>query len=48
LGRSNPVKDVEELSMYVRISDGSLEEIKSGKQEKSEERKGLRKEERNT
>jgi hypothetical protein len=35
---------VEELSMYVRISDGSLKERKNGKQEENEERKGLRKE----
>jgi hypothetical protein len=39
---------VKELSMSVRISDGSLEEIKSGKQEENEERKGLSKEERIT
>jgi hypothetical protein len=28
--------------MYVRKSVGSLEEIKSGKQEENEERKGLK------
>jgi hypothetical protein len=34
--------------MSFRISDGSLEEIRSGKQEENEERKTLRIEERNT